>query len=167
LQKYYIVKKDSQLYSSYFDWKRIRKEFGIVVVEFLYKHGIETREYYPAKPWLAIVPTAKDKDTFRNNFTQSYLDNGLRQFKVRSVIGKDWTRTVADIPIPGRCSVAHLFKIDCGRFGEKVFDIGEVMYCTFHAEWDFDNPDCMEEIKASEYYKVIEDYNASIEMEAK
>jgi len=161
MDKYFTIKKDSQLYKDYFQWLEDRKNNAKVYDEFANKHGIESSRFIPHKKRLCIVPTEKDKDRFRKDFTQEYADGGLRQFKVRSSIGADWISAVSDLMIARKPCYFGLVRV-YGRYLERLFNIKDTLYGSLSADSDFILHDCMEEIKASEFYKVIEDYNESI-----
>lgn len=164
MEKYFIIKKDSQLYKDYFQWQEDKKNIVKVYDDFAKKHGIESGRFLPLKKRLCIVPSERDKDKFRNDLTLEYMDNGLRQFKVRSTIGKDWINAVADLRIAMKPNYFGLVRV-YGRYSERLFNIKDTLYGSLSANSDFKLHDCMEEIKASDFYKVIEDYNASISKE--
>ncbi len=68
-----------------------------------------------------------------------------------------------DIKAP--CRPGYFYVVDLvGRYSERIFHIGDVLYGSLNAECTYHLPDCMEEIKASQFYKVIEDYNESIKL---
>jgi hypothetical protein len=161
MEKFFTIKPGSQLYKDYFQYLEDVKNNSKVFNEFATKHGIEASSYVPHKKYLQIVPTEKDKDKFVNEFTQDYGDCGLRQFKVRSVVGKDWVNVMSDIRMARKPDYFGLIRV-YGRYSERLFNINEVLYGSLSAGMDFELHECMEEIKASEFYKIVEDYNESL-----
>ncbi|BCK01637.1 hypothetical protein [Anaerocolumna chitinilytica] len=159
MEKFFTIKKESELYKDYFQYLDDYKRNAEIFNEFADKHNIEASRFIPYKKYLLIVPTERDKDKFREDFTQEYGDGGLRQFKVRSEVGKAWTATMSDIrPAhkPTYFGLVHVY----GHFTERLFNIGDVLYGSISANGSFELHSCMEEIKASEFYKIIEDYNS-------
>lgn len=155
MEKYFVIKPDSALYSDYFNYLDDVKNNSALFDAFAKKHKIEASSFIPSKKYLCIIPTEKDKDKFRNDFTQSYLDGGARQFKIRSNIGKDWINVMSDIRPARKPNYFGLINV-YGRFYERLFHIGTDLYGSLSADCDFDLHKCMTEIKASEFYKIIE-----------
>ena len=159
MDKYFTIKKGSRLYIDYFQWKEDLKIIRELFNELATKYGIEATSFVPRKTQLLIVPTAKDDDNFYKQFTQAYHDNGLRQFKCNSDIGKDWTRLVRDTAIPYKPNFFLYIGVS-GRYHERLFSINDVLYGSLSAECRFELHECMSEIKASEFYKIIEEFES-------
>lgn len=164
MEKYFTIKPNSQLYKDYFNYLEDLKTNANLFDVFAKEHGIEASSFIPYKKHLVIIPTEKDKDKFRSDFTQEYLDCGARQFKVRSSVGKAWTNVMSDIKPARKPNYFGLIRV-YGRYYERLFHIDKILYGSLSADTDFDLHDCMDEIKASEFYKIVEDYNASIKEE--
>jgi hypothetical protein len=161
VEKFFTIKKDSEFYNTYFQYLGDLKINREVFDRFCKEIDIESGSYLPSKDWLIIVPSEKDKDKFVNQFTQEYFDGGGRQFKKRSVIGQEWTRAMRDVKAARRPGYFRWVDL-VGRYTERIFHIGEIIYGSLNAECTFHLHDCMEEIKASEFYRIIEEYNESI-----
>ncbi len=164
MEKFFTIKPDSQLYKEYFIYLDDLNTNANLFDNFAKEHGIEASNFIPYKKHLVIVPTEKDKDKFRNDFTQEYLNCGARQFKVRSTIGKAWVNVMSDIKPARKPNYFGLIRA-YGRYYERLFHIGETLYGSFSADMDFDLHSCMDEIKASEFYRIVEEYNSNLQKE--
>lgn len=156
MDKYFEIKKDSPIYTDYFKWLDEEDKMIEIFRDFSEKHEIEASKFIPRKKRLYIIPTEKDIDKFAKQFTQNYGKHGEHQFKCNSVVGKDWVHTVADMPIPRKPTFWVYGMHVLGRFSTRLFHIGDKLYGSLSAEDNFELLDCMEEMKASEFYKIIE-----------
>lgn len=161
MEKFFIIGKDSQLYNLYFEYIKDLETNRKIYDDFCKQYGIEAGSYIPGKDYLVIIPSEKDKDRFMNDFTQEYWDGGGRQFKKRSQIGKAWTGVMSDIKAPRKPGYFYIINL-VGRYSERIFHIGDILYGSLKAECTYQLHECMKEIKASEFYKIIEDHNESI-----
>ncbi len=163
MEKFFTINQGSALYNEYFKYLDDVKQNRALFNDFAKKHGIEASQFVPDKKRLCIIPTAKDEDVFRNDFTQGYLEDGLRQFKTRSGIGKDWITVMGNIKPARKPNYFGLIQV-YGRFRERLFHIGNVLYGSLSADCEFELHKCMSEIKASEFYKILEDYSESLKL---
>ncbi len=161
MEKFFTIKPDSQLYTDYFQYLEDLQSNASIFDDFASKHEIGSHKFIPYKKYLVILPTERDKDKFAQDFTQQYFDNGGRQFKVRSEIGKDWISVMNDIKPARKPGYFYLISL-VGHFSERLFHIGDTLYGSLRADSEFNLHSCMEEIKASVFYKLIEDYNESL-----
>jgi hypothetical protein len=158
MEKFFVIDKESSLYKDYFKWKQDAADNAKIFDEFSKTLGIEANSYLPRKGKLYIVPTENDLNKFKNQFTQGDFDNGIRQFKCNSIIGKAWANVSKDISEPCKPNYFGLVRI-YGRYYERMFAINDVLYGSLSSsECNFELHECMKEIKASEFYKVIEEY---------
>lgn len=163
MEKYFVINKDSQCYSDYFKWKEDVKKIIVVWKKFKKEHSIESESFVPGKKRLLIQPTKADLVNLKGCFNRT-VSNGLRQFNARSRIAKDWIETVKNIDIPSK---PHYFEYGIrleGRSASRIFSINDVLYGSIDAESVVLLP-FMVEIKASEFFKIIEDYEESQKQE--
>lgn len=157
MEKFFVVKQDSELYKEYWDWRNNVSENNKLIIDFFNKNNIFATEYYSSKDCLGIVPTVEDKSRFEKQFKASETNEGLRIFKKNSVIGKAWrilTETMTFLYCP---SPAWLNKRSFGRSSSRLFDYNGILYASISAE-SVDMPeDTFEEIKGSAFYKVMEE----------
>lgn len=160
MEKFFIVTEASQLHKEYFEYKENRKTVHDFVNEFTNKYGIESAEYYPSNECLMIVPTKADIKKF-GNMLKKEVSNGLRPFKVNSSINKDWVNLLKErgLTIKHRPMLGLYFVEIYGKHSSRLFDINGILYCSFENSYDkLDTPEGFTEIKASEFYKIIEEY---------
>lgn len=163
MEKYFIISEDSSLYKNYFKWKSNEELVREHVKKFFENHGISAKQYIARNKELYIIPTKDDMGKFEKYFTKQVLENGLRKFKINSKIGKEWTKLVQEneLNILSKPRIGFYFPI-YGRHSVRLFDIDKTLYCSIDSEYKFDKPEWAKEIKASEFWKVVEDYNESI-----
>lgn len=158
MEIYFRVKGDNPIYKKYFEWWNnldvIKKKWE----QFRKLVGIESTQFVPKKE-LYIVPTENDLIKFGRFFYKQDYGNGLRKFKATSTIQKDWERfcnnnvKFIDEPI-----LFYDFPI-MGKSRTRLFHYNDDVYGSISSDYiedDFKIPDGYEQIKASEFYKIIE-----------
>lgn len=156
MDKYFEITKGSKLYNDYFKWLEEQENMSKIFGEFASKHGIESTKFIPQKTRLKIIPTEKDKDNFRSEFTLDYGKEGIRQFKCNCEIGKSWKSTVADMPISYRPWVFNYTQGVSGHCEQRMFHICDKLYGSFGTDYNFDLPAECIEIKASDFFVILE-----------
>jgi hypothetical protein len=159
MEKYFIVTEQSKLHKEYYEYKNSDKKLHKIVKEFMQKYEIETNGYAHRDQTFYIEPTEKDLEKF-NKVLCKPLENGLRAFKATSKIAKNWVETVEQVKPVSKPYVGFCFKNCLGKIRSRLFDIDEVVYCSFSSEYEIDIPEGFTEIKASEFFKVIEDWES-------
>lgn len=159
MEKYYIVMPGSPIYKEYMDYKVMSEKVNTAFVEFAKEQGFETHEYYQSAQRLYICPTEGDVDKIGKYFKKD--TPGL--FKKNSPPAKAWVNKcqVFGLKSPSKPNLAFEFRI-FGRTSSRLFMVGDALYASFRADCNFENPDGFEEIKASDFFKVIEDYEESL-----
>lgn len=158
MEKFFIVKEGSRLHTDFWEWRRSVTENNEIVKKFFAEHGIEAAQYYINTTVLGIVPTDKDKEVFEKQLTKNHQnEQGLRLFRKNSVIGKAWLSQAAGMkilhkPFPTWYN-AHLI----GRSSSRLFDHKGVLYCSISADNVKMQEDTFEEIKGSEFFRIIEE----------
>lgn len=145
------------MYEDFFKWidetEKIRKIYN----DFSNTYGIEAEQFLPTKSRLFIVPTEKDKDKFFMDFTRDYGEKGLRQFRCNSDIGRYWKRAVADMPIPHKPHYLQYGFALYDKYTERLFNVGGKLYGSICTQSNaFKLTDWMKEMKASDFFKIIE-----------
>lgn len=153
MEKFFIVKQDSQLYKDYFSYLEDRKKVGAAFNELREEFGIETHEFYPYKDCLTIVPTKNDAEKFKNLIKKESF--GI--FKKTSEPSKAWMEKVKGIEHMNSPRLLYYFPLLGKRWSERLFEYDGKVYCSISANVDFETPDFVTEIKGSEFYKVIEE----------
>ena len=156
MEKFFIVTEKSQLHKDYFEYEQNRKEINERVIKFFNLAGIEANEYYCSSNSLSIVPTAKDEEKFKGQFYAKSNSN-LKTFKATSGIGKAWANYIAGYKVLSRPLPQFYFDI-LSKAQYRLFDIDNILYCSYASKYDFKTPQGFEEIKGSEFFKAIEDW---------
>lgn len=159
IEKYYIVTPSSPIHKEYMDYKVMSKKVNTAFVEFAKEQGFETHEYYQSAQILHICPTDSDSDKFGKYFKKDAP--GL--FKKNSPPAKAWVNKcqVLGLKTPYKTNLGFEFRV-FGRSSSRLFMINDILYASLSTECDFKNIDGLEEIKASEFFKVIEDYEEDL-----
>ena len=86
MEKYFEVKKDSDFYKKYFDFRDMSNKVNKLFKQFAEDNGIEKKEYYQNTDRLVIVPTQSDRIKFKGMF----VANSDTDFKKTAPICKSW-----------------------------------------------------------------------------
>ncbi len=157
MEKYFIVTEDSPLYKDYNDWMDNTQQLHILVKLFLPVNNIEADHYGYYGDNLCIVPTDNDLNNFKNVLSKD-LGNGLRPFKSNSKIQKSWEKILSEGNIEKKSKpyVPMYFSHCSGKMNSRLFDIDNVVYCSFKQNDNYETPKGMIEIKASKFWEIIE-----------
>jgi hypothetical protein len=159
MEKFYQVDPLCRLHSNYINYLEDSSAACRAFNSLAEKYGIETSEFYPGTSRLAIVPTEKDRVTFEKQLTKRVRSQGLIFFKVGSKIGKEWAEIVKDLRNTPRPRVSLNLKEFIPRATERIFALNGIVYCSIDTETEYVKPEWLQEMKASEFFKVIEDHN--------
>ncbi len=83
--------------------------------------------------------------------------NSNGEFKKSSKINKMWVSLVKDIEYFEKPKLMFYFRFSGPRWSERLFHDGDKLYCSIESEGEIFVPDFAIEIKASEFFKIIED----------
>ncbi|MDD3251946.1 MAG: hypothetical protein PHV18_05230 [Lachnospiraceae bacterium] len=159
MEKYYIVTPSSPVYKQYLDYVEMSEKVNNAFKEFAEEHGIETSEYYQMVDELRICPTDTDKDKFKEFFKKH--EDGW--FKKNSKIAKEWIDKCKELELktPYKPRIAFVISFS-GKSSSRLFMINDVLYASFCTDCDFENPDEFDEMRGSEFFKIIEEYEDSL-----
>lgn len=157
MEKFYIVPNDSNIGKEYLEYVDTVKKVTDLFQKFATKNNIHTYTFYPAVTRLWIEPNSEDI----KNFAKDFMVSTPGKFKLRSPINKEWVSLCKE---NGFTKDAHkpyipfYFKFGYrnGKCSWRLFDIDEVIYCSFSNDSDFKAPEDIVEIKGSEFYAAIE-----------
>lgn len=155
MNKYFEVKPDCELYREYFAHEKAKLKIALAFREVREKFGIESKEFFPYKDRLCIVPTVSDKGNFLNIMNKTHYG----EFRRNSKVSKMWVELVKNIEHFERPELLYYFPSLIGhRWKERLFHVGEKLYCSIESDGgEISTPDFVVEMKASEFYKIIED----------
>lgn len=153
MDKYFKIKTDCTLYKDYFAHKEDEPKIVSAFKAVCEKFGIETKEFYMKKNIFWIVPTANDREKFSGIMKKS----NYGEFKKNSEVSKMWVDLVKDIEHFEKPKLFYYFDLLGYRWKERLFHIGEKLYCSIESDGEVLTPEFATEMKASDFYKVIED----------
>lgn len=164
MEKFYIVHESCKLYTDYTAHQDCMKKTESFGKKFLKQHEISDCPFafFPDELTAALKHEDKEKFSVQLKVCPEVLDGkqNFWVFKKNSKIGHAWTKEFKDSGIEW-----HKKPFVMGYFGgniyhsrSAVFFLGDTLYCRFEADCEFTPPDGMQEIKASEFYKVAEKY---------
>lgn len=152
--KYFRIKEGSELYKDYFAYESDKKKIVAAFNEVREKYGIETHGFYPSKKYFRIVPTENDDKKFADLLKKT----NYGEFKRNSEISKAWIELAKDIEHMNKPKLIFYFRELGHHWKERIFDINGVLYCSIESDGEVSVQDFSEEMKASEFYKIIEEY---------
>lgn len=162
LEKYYIVPNDCKIGEQYLEHLEFVDKVTNLFREFAKQNNIHTHTYYPNVERLWIDPNAEDIKNFSNGF----MADTPGKFKLRNPLNKKWvelcnknglTKNVLKPYIP------FYFTFGCFKCRWRLFDVDNIIYCTFQTDdTDFKSPVYLTEIKASEFYSIMESKGITI-----
>ena len=161
MERCFIISKGCKLHNDYMAYIEGTKKNNEIIKKFFEENGIEAKSYSLKSNSLAIIPTESDLNKFKQKFKKvpsaTTDGNTLYEFKKNSVIGKAYIELKLKVlhkPMVG-FYLGELFL----RMRSRLFMYENVLYASVEAEGlrsDMDMPDGWEEIKRSEFYKVVE-----------
>ena len=161
MEKYYIVSADSALGKAYQNYKTDSDLFYKTYLDFAKEKGITSDGVYLTAKRLWINPTAEDKEKFSAEFMM--YEPG--QFKKTSQLCKEWVNLCKEKGIRGLSKPNPIFYFHISDFFTcryRLFELDGVIYCTLFSSDEFDAPDGLNEIKASEFYTIMEQHNIQV-----
>ncbi|WP_324825092.1 hypothetical protein [Sinanaerobacter sp. ZZT-01] len=163
MEKFFKILEESCFHKECVEWDESLKKANKIFNEMCDVFGIEAQQYVPYKDAIAILPTEKDEDKFGKVLKKDF--DGIRYFKKNSELHKWWCEKIKQEKVEclKRPSPGSWISCGGGRFSTRLFDIKEIWYGSYSCNTDFKLPDGLKEMKASEFYKMIEDHNESLE----
>lgn len=161
MARYFQVSKSSSLYRDFIAYQVNAKAVRKLVKDFIATYAIESTTYWASDEALYIVPTEKDVSS-HGSILCAPIEEGLRKFKINSRIGKAWVNAleVQKLRILRKPIVSFYFRPSrSGRTRSHLFSVDELVYCSLDP-CEGDPPAGMIEMKASEFFKIIEDAEA-------
>ena len=161
MEKFYIVPKESKLGIEYNEYLSLVNRITTLYKQFVQDKFIHTSSFYPMVTRLWIDADEVDMKTFMNEF----ISDTPGKFKVRSPMNKEWVSLCKENGLTKNAHKPYIpfyFSFGYGKCSWRLFDLNDVIYCTFSTEGDFTAPDDIVEIKGSEFYTAMEKNNANL-----
>lgn len=153
MNKYFEIKTDCALYKDYFAHEEDKPKIVEAFKKVCEKFGIETSGFYMKKNTFWIVPTEGDREKFSDIMKKT----NYGEFKKNSEPNKMWRDLVKDIEYFEKPRLIFYFNLLGYRWKERLFHIGDKLYCSIESDGEVSTPDFAVEMKASEFFKIIED----------
>ncbi|MEY8352507.1 hypothetical protein AALB39_04030 [Lachnospiraceae bacterium 54-53] len=160
MEKFYIVTDESEYRKAYLDYQQNSKDVNEIVKDFMINNEIETHEYAIGmrENYFAIVPTQKDYDVYGKQLKKDSRVGVLSSFKKNSSIFKELFKILEEKNMEVLHRPFIQFAFPCfGRGRSRIFEHKGIVYASYEHETDFENPKGFQEIKASDFYKVVEE----------
>ena len=157
MKRFFIVKNET-LIKQVKDFESMRNKVNDAFIEFAKEHDIKTRKFYRFTDKLRIIPTRNDLQKFND---QLRVDK--QTFKKNSTMGKSWVKVCKENELktvtPPSWECANLADEDIYKFRCSLFSLGDKVYGTLEVDEPFNlSEEHFVELKASEFYKTIEEY---------
>lgn len=161
MERFFEVTK-SKLGKEYVEHKENSRLVHEAFKEFCGEYGIGAKEYVPCTERLMLVPTVEDKEKFKSSLCKTVKENGVVSFRTSSKINKAWVEKVKDIKLTSTSMLIFGNFCILGRHLTRLFKIDDKVYFSVSGDdYDIKNLKVLEgmnEMKASEFFKIIEDY---------
>ena len=152
MDKYFEIKPDCALYKDYFAHENVKEQIINAYKVVCEKFGIETNKFYMVKDYFRIVPTENDLKKFERVMKKT----NYGEFKKGSAPSKMWKELVGSIENFNKPKLFYYFDSLGHRWKERVFHVGNKVYCSIESDGEVSTPTFAYEMKASEFYRVIE-----------
>lgn len=153
MDKYFEIKPESALYKEYFAHEKAGEKIVAAFNQVREKFGIETTTFYLKKDRFHIVATDKDMEKFSGMMKKG----NVGELRKNSTPSKMWVESVKDIAHFERPELMFYFPLIGHRWKERLFHIEDKLYCSIESDGEVSTPEFAVEMKASEFYKIIED----------
>lgn len=159
MEKFYIVSQNCDTYKRYMEYLKYLDAIIEVFSKFADEYGIHSSEFYTYADRLRIMPDDDDEKKFGQYMSKT--DYGL--FKKNTQMSKEWVSRCksAGLTTMTKPYVPFIFNV-FGKCRYRLFHIGETLYCTYESAEKFDNPNGFNEVKASDFYKMMEENNVEL-----
>lgn len=154
------IVKGSKFYNDYFNEKEERRKFHDLAKEFFKNNGFSLNGKYIQSERLHIELTDEEQEKYSSQLMKYHDNYGMCVFKKKSKIQKKWGKEVynkVDHSKIEKIKFWWLVYISVGSYALWDYE-GEIYGYLKNNNKDSINLPChMEEIKMSEYYRVIEE----------
>ena len=153
MTKYFEIRPNCNLYRDYFAYRNDTPKIAAAYNAVCEKFGIEAKQFYVSKTRFQIDPTDADIEKFGNLMKKT----NYGEFKKSSEPCKMWFSLVKDIKHFEKPKLFYYFDLLLGnRWKEKLFAVEDKLYCSIECDSEIITPDFAIEMKASEFYKIVE-----------
>ena len=163
MKKYFII-ESPEIKEHYATYLADLEKQRLLFREMAKRYGISAKEFYVTEKQFMIVINKTDQAKFKDQLLKEVYSDGLVKFRESSEIGKAWKKRAAEEKIKRVDTVILMWLLRgknlSGRSRQNIFEIYDTLYGSLDLPHDFEiDPGQVTEIKASNYHKIIEDYN--------
>lgn len=158
MERYFRLLPESELHKDWLAYKRNLDLLRELYKQFSDEQGIEADAFYMCEKELHIVPKGADEELFGNSLCRP--ENELRKFKAGSKVAKAWAKALDERGLKAiRKPMVILYVPMCygGRYRTRLFDVNDTVYCSLDGLEIKEVPEGWEEMKASEFFRIIEE----------
>lgn len=157
MEQYFEITSQSSRYKEYFDYLEADEACRKAVKKFIEENNIHTEHYAVFGGALWIDNNQENREKYGNQLKKDG-DDGLAAFKKTSKIGRAWTGLgIKEVHKP---HVSFFFVDPSYSSRTRLFHVGEKLYCSIdcmNRSTKVKTPQGFIEMKASEFFKIIED----------
>lgn len=165
MEKFFQIKDDCKLYNDYFAFIKMKTEMNNLFDEFTKIHQLSGQKFVISTNRLIMELNEQEQQTYANDLikNQNYKIHNIYAFKKNAKLCKKWIQLcekenikfILSKPMIGFYLNKNLFP-----FGQRLFHIGTNLYGSLDnkKDSDFELDDFLIELKASEFYKIIENF---------
>jgi len=154
------VNQDSDFYKKYFEAKNEKQKFQDLAILFFEKHGLSAKKYLQTKR-LCVQMTQEELNKFKTDVLNKTNTVGLQGFKINSELNKIWLQDVYNKINENVLKGVDFWWVgcfnNCGNY--SLWDYNKEVYGMLLANDKVFLPENTTQIKMSEYYKIVEEYN--------
>lgn len=163
MERCFTISESSELYRDYTAWQENFERNTPIVRDFLRQQGIKAKYFSFEQDVLYIAPTDEDLTKFHNQFKKVpekwIKGKGLfYAFKKNSSIGKVYI--ALGLKVLYKPLLGMYIDVPIRRCSRRLFMYKNILYVTLESDEiaaDTEFPEGWEEIKRSDFYKVLEE----------
>lgn len=160
MEKYFLVLPESKVYKDYMEYEKFVDIISKAFTDFADQNGIKATSFYTRTNILHIVPETEDIDRFGDSMSKTELG----RFKRKSELSRKWVAKCKELGLNevNKPYIPFLFNA-VAQSSWRLFSVKNDVYCTYQSTSNFDVPKDFKEIKASEFYKIMEDNHIELD----
>ena len=164
MEKFFQIKEDCKLYQDYFAFIEMKAKMNNLFDTFTKTHQLSGQKFILNPNRLIIELNEQEQQTYANDLitNQNYKIHNIYTFKKNAKLCKEWVKRCKDLAIQEQTKpmIGFYFNANLYSFRQRLFHIGTNLYGSLDnkKDSDFALDDFAIELKASEFYKIIEDF---------
>ena len=161
MEKFFKVREGNKLHDDCVAYSENLPKVRKIYAELCEIVGLECDKFAPYDHELLIVANTATKEKFKTQLMREC--RGASAFKKKSEVGKLWVKLLSEnnLTVAHKPQLVFYFTVFfLGETSSRLFELNGTWYGSISRDEDFNTlPEWLEEIKASEFYIVIEEEN--------